>query len=278
VKVLGRKLSACIQLRQLVLCLVLCTIGCVVMAAQESAAATPDNAGINSAQDSPKPQKGDEKKDDAGGQEQGNEGIAHQALNKARDWESGWFTGDYIEKGQKRSPLTSKERRQIYLQQTLTRPSDYFKRMFAAGIDQARGVPQWQGGWGGYGERFASREGQFISANTLAYLGNAAMNYEPRYDRCNCSTFWPRTRHAIMRNFLTYNSSGKLRPQWALYGGSFGGGLISSTWKPDHPGPWTNATYAVLGQAGYGALLNFFVEFAADINKKIGAKHKSSRK
>jgi hypothetical protein len=272
-------LSAYIGLRRIVFCLVLCTIGCVVMTAQEtSAPATPDNADNRSAQDSSKPQKDDDKKDAPGGQEQGNEGIAQQALNKARDWESGWFTGDYIEKGHKRSPLTSKERRQIYLQQTLTRPSDYFKRMFAAGIDQARGVPQWQGGWGGYGERFASREGQFISANTLAYLGNAALNYEPRYDRCNCATFWPRTRHAIMRNFLTYNSSGKLRPQWALYGGSFGGGLISSTWKPDHPGPWTNATYAVLGQAGYGALLNFFVEFAADINKKIGAKHKNSQK
>jgi hypothetical protein len=265
-------------LRRFALCLVLSTIGAGVMSGQDASTAGSPDAEKHSAQDS-KPQKNSEdKKDEAGNQGQENNSIAHQALDKARDWESGWFTGDYLAKGQRRSPLTSKERRQIYLQQTLTRPSDYFKRMFAAGIDQARGVPKWQGGWGGYGERFASREGQFISANTLAYLGNAALNYEPRYDRCDCSSFWPRTRHAIMRNFMTYNSDGKLRPQWALYGGSFGGGLISSTWKPDHPGPWTNATYAVLGQAGYGALLNFFVEFAADINKKIGAKRKNSQK
>jgi hypothetical protein len=28
----------------------------------------------------------------------------------------------------------------------------------------------------------------------------------------------------------------------------------------------------MLGQAGYGTLLNFFIEFAGDINRKIGAK------
>ena len=82
------------------------------------------------------------------------------------------------------------------------------KRMFAAGIDQARGVPyQWDDGWDGYVERFASREGQFIAANSLAALGNAALKYEPRYDQCTCSGFWPRAKHAIMRNFLTYDES-----------------------------------------------------------------------
>ena len=271
--------------RRLAVCFALSTIGSVVTAGQVTLPEAPSSSALSSVQNSSESKLRDEKdekkeneKEKPGDHEQANNGIGHKALDKARDWESGWFTGDFLEKGQKRSPLTSNERRQIYLQQTLTRPGDYAKRMFGAAIDQARGVPRWQGGWGGYGERFASREGQFISANTLAYLGNAAMNYEVRYDRCNCSGFWPRTRHAIMRNFLTYNGGGQVRPQWSLYGGSFGGGLISSTWKPDHPGPLTNAGYAVLGQAGYGALLNFFVEFAADINKKIGAKPKNSQK
>jgi hypothetical protein len=30
----------------------------------------------------------------------------------------------------------------------------------------------------------------------------------------------------------------------------------------------------MLGQAGYGALLNFFIEFSTDINRKIGARKK----
>jgi hypothetical protein len=196
------------------------------------------------------------------------------ALVKARNWESGWFTGVFVPKGQTMTPLTSAQRREVYLQQTLTTPGAYLKRVFVAGIDQARGSPsQWDDGWAGYGERFASREGQFISANSLAALGNAALRYEPRYDQCQCRGLLPRTRHAILRNFLTYNASeSQLRPQWALYGGAFGGGLISTAWKPHPRNAFAEGGRAMLGQAAYGTLLNFFIEFAGDINRKIGAK------
>jgi hypothetical protein len=204
--------------------------------------------------------------------------LGEAALLKARDWESGWLTGVYVEEGKTMIPLSVKQRREIYLEQTLTTPGAYMKRMFAAGIDQARGVPsQWDDGWDGYVERFASREGQFIAANTLAYLGNVALKYEPRYDQCRCTGFWPRTRHAIMRNFLTYNETEQeLRPQWALYGGSFGGGLLSTAWKPHPRNGFAEGGRAMLGQAGYGALLNFFIEFSTDINRTIGA-HKKTR-
>jgi hypothetical protein len=196
------------------------------------------------------------------------------ALFKARDWESGWLTGIFVGTDQPRFPLTMQERRVIYLNQTLATPGAYMKRMFAAAIDQARGAPsQWDDGWGGYAERFASREGQFITANTLAYLGNSVLKYEPRYDQCRCRGFWPRTRHAILRNFLTYNEGEQqLRPQWALYGGSFGGGLVSTAWKPHPRNAFAEGGRAMLGQAGYGTLLNFFIEFSSDINRKIGAK------
>jgi hypothetical protein len=200
--------------------------------------------------------------------------LGTAALLKARDWEGGWLTGVYVDKDRPLVPVTEHQRRQIYLEQTLTTPGAYMKRMFAAGIDQARGAPpQWDDGWDGYLERFASREGQFISANSLAALGNAALRYEPRYDQCRCHGFWPRTRHAILRNFLTYNrSEQQLRPQWALYGGSFGGGLISTAWKPHPRNGFAEGGRAMLGQAGYGSLLNFFIEFSTDINHKIGAR------
>jgi len=205
--------------------------------------------------------------------------LGQAALLKARDWESGWLTGVYVEEGKTMIPLSVKQRREIYLEQTLTTPGAYMKRMFAAGIDQARGVPsQWDDGWDGYVERFASREGQFIAANTLAYLGNVALKYEPRYDQCRCTGFWPRTRHAIVRNFLTYNETEQeLRPQWALYGGSFGGGLLSTAWKPHPRNGFAEGGRAMLGQAGYGALLNFFIEFSTDINQAIGAKRRRGK-
>lgn len=199
--------------------------------------------------------------------------VGEQALVKARDWESSWITGVYVRKEETRFPLTGEERRRIYLRQTLTTPGAYMKRMFQAGFDQARGVPsQWDDGWSGYTERFASREGQFISANTLAALGNAAFKYEVRYDQCRCNGVALRMRHAIARNFLTYDQSGHWRPQWALYGGAFAGGAISTAWRPGPQDVWVNGGLAMLGQAGYGALLNVVIEFARDVNRKLGAK------
>jgi hypothetical protein len=243
-------------------------------------------------EESPPPQKTEDKKDDDKKDANPAQAIADRtkevtaqvaeatknlgtaALLKARDWEGGWLTGVYVDKDRPLVPVTEHQRRQIYLEQTLTTPGAYMKRMFAAGIDQARGAPsQWDDGWDGYLERFASREGQFISANSLAALGNAALRYEPRYDQCRCHGFWPRTRHAILRNFLTYNrTEQQLRPQWALYGGSFGGGMISTAWKPHPRNAFAEGSRAMLGQAGYGSLLNFFIEFSTDINHKIGAR------
>ncbi len=198
--------------------------------------------------------------------------VAQQGLVQLRNWERGWITGIYVPRYMQLTPLTADERAEIYLKQTLTTPGAYLKRAFAAGIDQARGAPsQWDGGLKGYGERFASREGQFISANSIAALANAKLGYEPRYDQCRCSGFWPRARHAIVRNFLTYDSSEEhIRPQLGLYGGSFGGGLISTAWKPKPRNAFAEGGRAMLGQAGYGALLNFFTEFAVDINRKLG--------
>jgi hypothetical protein len=200
--------------------------------------------------------------------------AAQQGLVQLRDWEEGWFTGAFVPKDRTPKPLTAEQRRRIYLTETLTRPGDYFKRAFAAGIDQARGSPyQWGGGVEGYADRFASREGQFITANSLSALANAGLGYDPRYDQCHCSGLWPRMRHAIWRNFVTYDSSEQhLRPQLGLYAGAFSGGVISAAWKPAPRNAVTEGTRAALEQGGYGALLNIFIEFAGEINKKLGSK------
>jgi hypothetical protein len=202
------------------------------------------------------------------------ERAAAAGLIRARNWESTWISGVYVRRDQPLITLTGKQREVIYFRQTLTTPGAYMKRMFGAVIDQARGTPsQWDDGWGGYAERFASREGQFITANTLAALGNAKLGYEVRYDKCKCDGLWPRTRHAIIRNLMTYDRSEEnLRPQWALYGGAFGGGVMSTVWKPSPKNAWANGGWAVVGQVGYGTLLNFVTEFSKEINRKQGVR------
>jgi hypothetical protein len=202
------------------------------------------------------------------------EHAAAAGLIRARNWESTWITGVYVARDQPLITLTSKEREAIYLRQTLTTPGAYMKRMFGAVIDQASGTPrQWDDGWGGYAERFASREGQFITANTLAALGNAKLGYEVRYDKCKCDGLWPRTRHALLRNLMTYDRSEEhLRPQWALYGGAFGGGALSVAWKAGSPNAFSEGARAMGGQLAWGTLLNFVTEFSREINRKQGVK------
>jgi hypothetical protein len=124
---------------------------------------------------------------------------------------------------------------------------------------------------GGYGQRFASRYGQFIIQNTIAAAGNAALGYEPRYDYCRCTGFWPRTKHAIARNFITYNHT-EVEKRWQipLYVGAFTGGVIAGeTWRPENESALKNGAYAVAGQAGYGILSNWLQEFALDIGHKL---------
>jgi len=108
----------------------------------------------------------------------------------------------------------------------------------------------------------------------VAALGNWKLHYEPRYDQCKCQGFGPRTGHAIARNFWTYNEAGDRRPQWALYGGALTGGLVVTSWLPHPRNLVKEGAFGMLGQAGYGALLNFFTEFAGDINRKLGAKRR----
>ena len=200
--------------------------------------------------------------------------AAIQALVKVRDWETEWLVGAYVGRNRPLAPLSGEGREELYLHQTFLTPGAYLKRLFDAGIDQARGSPpQWGGGIGGYSARFSSREGQFFAANSLAALADAKLRYEPRYDQCKCHGFWLRSRHAIVRNLLTYNETEQeYRPQWGLYAGAFGGGVVSTAWKPKPRNAFAEGGRAMAGQVGWGALENLFTEFAVDINRKLGAK------
>src|SRR5580704_14659013 len=183
--------------------------------------------------------------------------------------------GPYIPTSGPFVPLTLKQRANVYIRQTYDTPGPYVVRLFSAGVDQARNAPpEWGGGMGAYGERLASRYGRFIIANTVSAAGNALGGYEPRYDLCRCHTFLARSRHAIVRNFVTYDRSEQdLRPQFFLYGGAFASGMVSSQWLPGKQGVWKDGALALVSQAGYGSAYNWVSEFAVDIVKKITKKN-----
>ncbi len=185
-----------------------------------------------------------------------------------------WIIGPYIPVQGRLEPLTNAQRGQIYFRQTFLTAGSYVARAFSAGLDQARGEPYgWGGGFPGYGRRYAARYGQFVVQNSVLAGGNALLGYEPRYDFCRCNGFWPRTRHAISRNFVAYNRTEReLRPQVPMYTGAFASGALYNTWLPGQHNVWKGGAYGMLSQAGIGSGYNFVSEFALDILHGLGLK------
>ena len=191
-----------------------------------------------------------------------------------------WIIGPYIPVQERLEPLTNKQRGEIYLRQTFLTAGSYVARAFSAGLDQARGEPHdWGGGFPGYSKRYAARYGEFVIQNTVFAGGNAMLGLEPRYDFCRCDGFWPRTRHAISRNFVAYNPTEReLRPQVPLYAGAFAAGLLYDTWLPAHHNVWGGGAYNALSQVGIGSGYNFVSEFSLDILHAFGLKKEVRRK
>lgn len=191
-----------------------------------------------------------------------------------------WIIGPYIPVQAKLEPLSNRQREQIYFRQTFLTAGSYLARGFSAGIDQAHGSPhEWGGGFAGYGRRYAARYGEFVVQNSIVSGGNALLGYEPRYDFCHCDGFWPRTRHAISRNFVAYNrTEQELRPQVPMYTAAFAAGVLYNTWLPGQHNVWRGGALSMLSQAGIGSGYNFVSEFSLDILHGFGLKKNVRRK
>ena len=150
-----------------------------------------------------------------------------------------------------------------------------YKTGFFTIHDQVRdSPPEWGDGFEGFAKRAGTRQTQFLLQNSFTSLGNAMVGWERRYDRCKCDGFWPRARHAIVRNFVTYDRSEKhLRPQLMPYVGSFGAGVITATWQPGNPDYLVKGYQSAVTQAWVGSLINVLGEFAPEITRKL-KKHK----
>lgn len=188
-----------------------------------------------------------------------------------------WLYGAYVPKDVKLVSLNGHQRVKLWVRASFTTYGIYFKTAFFSISDQIRNrPPAWGDGWGGYGKRVASRQGQFVIQNSLSALGNGLLGYEPRYNRCRCEGFWPRTRHAVVRNFVTYDrTETKIRPQIALYAGAFGAGVVAGTWTPNHD-LLTTGGHGALSQAGFGILANTVGEFWPEIERVWKRKKKTA--
>lgn len=187
-----------------------------------------------------------------------------------------WFYGSYVPKDVPLESLDGSQRFKLYTRQTYTTWGIYIKTMLFTVHDQVHDSnPQWGDGAEGFAKRFGTREAQFVIQNSVNSLGDGLLGWEPRYDRCRCDGFWPRTRHAIARNFVTYAHDEKsLRPQLMPYVGAFAGGSVTSTWEPATNRWWISGYQAAVAQVPIGIGIDSIGEFAPEISRMFHRKHK----
>lgn len=191
-----------------------------------------------------------------------------------------WIYGAYIPKDVPLQPLTGEERFKLYLRQTYTTPGIYVKTGFFAIHDQIKKTePDWGGGAAGFGKRLGSLQAGNIIQYSLTALGNAAVGFEPRYDRCRCEGGWPRTRHAVVRNFITYGGGDDkaIRPQIMSYAAAFGAGVTVASWEPNNPSVLTKGYQSMVTQAWVGVVVDALAEFAPDIKRMLHKNKKNDK-
>jgi hypothetical protein len=189
-----------------------------------------------------------------------------------------WVYGAYIPKDAPIVPLTGEERFKLYIRQTYTTPGIYVKTGFFAIHDQVKETePDWGDGLSGFGKRVGSIQAGNIIQNSLTAVGNAAVGFEPRYDRCRCEGAWPRIRHAVVRNFITYGGADDkaIRPQIMSYAAAFGAGVTVASWEPDNHGVLPKGYQSMATQAWVGVVVDALAEFAPDI-KRMFHKNKAA--
>jgi hypothetical protein len=189
-----------------------------------------------------------------------------------------WLYGAFIPKGAPVQPLSNEERFNLYLRQTDTTSGIYIKTGFFLIHDQGVDAPPgWGRGVSGLGKRAGSLQTQNIIQNSLTSLGDAVVKVEPRYDRCLCDGAWPRIRHAIVRNFITYGGPDDKAVvlQIVPFAAAFGAGVAVASWEPQNLSVQTKGYQGVITQMWFGALIDGIAEFAPDLKRKFHRKEKN---
>jgi len=186
-----------------------------------------------------------------------------------------WFYGSYLPKEVPLESLHRDERFRLYIRQTYATWGIYLKTTAFALSDQAHDrYPEWGDGFGGFAKRLGTRQAEFVIQNSVISLGDGLLGWEPRYDRCRCTGFWLRTRHAIVRDFVTYDrTENNLRPQLFTYLGAFAGAVTATAWQPEGNKWQVRGYQAVITQIPVGLAINWVGEFAPEMARLIH-KHK----
>ena len=181
-----------------------------------------------------------------------------------------WLYGAYIPKDAPIESLNNEERFNLYLRQTYTTSGIYIKTGLFLIHDQGVDAPPgWGQGASGLAKRLGSLQVQNIIQNSLSSLGDAVLKDEPRYDRCRCYGAWPRLRHAVVRNFITYGGpdNKSIRPHIVPFAAAYGAGVTTASWEPQNSSVTTKGYQVVVTQIWIGVVIDTLAEFGPDFKR-----------
>jgi hypothetical protein len=164
------------------------------------------------------------------------------------------------------APLTSSQRWDYYLHQTLLSPEIYLASFAAAGEEQyVKDPPEWKQGIDGYGKRTASLLATFSIQTTVQEGASAALRYDPRRMRCDCQGTGRRLAHAIVWSFLAKDNEGRTRFDIPVVAGAYAAGMIPLLWYPERYSPLKDGFRRGSQELGFVVGASLLAEFGPDL-------------
>jgi len=165
-------------------------------------------------------------------------------------------------------PLTSKEKAALAFRNTFY-PRAVANRMIWASFDHLLDDPsEWSDSGEGYGIRIGHRMGSLAVRQAIELGGNTLLRTDPRYDVCECTSFWGRTRHAWRRVVSTRKDSGGETVAIARLAGDLGTPWVTHMWMPDRYDTTGSKLESGLFRFGLRGATNMLREFWPDIARK----------
>jgi hypothetical protein len=150
-------------------------------------------------------------------------------------------------------------------------------RGLLAGINHWQDSPhEWPGGMEGYGMRYGSRMGRLALRNAIQLSTDIAFKTDPRYDRCDCAGFKPRSLHAIKRVLVARTDAGGEMISVSRLAGAYVTPMITDQWYPDRLNTWghkmQSGSMFLMWRAANNMLKEFWPEIRSKVRRNSGSK------
>jgi hypothetical protein len=142
---------------------------------------------------------------------------------------------------------------------------------FSLGVlyDQATvATPEWGSGADGLRKRAAWRMTGLLTRASAQYAVAKWRDTDPDYERCHCKGFGPRSRHALVSEFVEIRRDGSLGAPVARFSGIATSVAVTTPFQGSNPTAGTAAQRAVL-LVGTDLGFNMLQEFWPEIRRTL---------